>query len=77
MRKNMKKVATLLIASLLFVGYSCDNATNTPNEIEIFGAPITEKILQDVEASASQKKSAKFSIVGLCEDPSTPCGRSG
>lgn len=62
MRKNIKRVATLLISSLLLVGSACNNGDKGPNEIELFGSPITEKILQDVEASSSQKIEAKFAI---------------
>ena len=63
MRKSTKRLATLLVTSMLFVGSSCDTLIGSgTNEIELFATPITEKILQDVEATASQKSTAKFAI---------------
>lgn len=63
MRKSIKRVATLLISSLFLVASACNNGDNGPNEIEVFGSPITEKILQDLAATASQKTAAEFAII--------------
>lgn len=64
MRNKYKAFLSLFIASSLFLGTSCgENKDNAPNEVEIFGSYITEKILRDVKADDSQKLTAEFSIV--------------
>ena len=62
MKKCRNTILALVMSSVLFIGTSCGEIDNKPNEIELFGSPITEKILQDVEANSSQKTVAEFAI---------------